>query len=345
MADSKHPGLSTPYDDAFKSIVKKCPRLAVPLINEMFFRTGLSDEEYSGSEKLVLLDKELPSLDSPDREMDLRLKIFGQVEKTYHLECQSSPDGTIVLRLVRYNMLSALEEADYTQSTIRVQMDDSGLLFLRSTKNTPSVMTVELCVPQNQSISYRIPVIKMQDYSLDTILTRRLFILLPFLFFNHEKQLSQMKNHQDIHREIQELYDSILSRLQSQAESGDLSSFEASTLYDALKIVLDALAKKNQAVEEVVEIMGGKILEFSADKYYYAGKADGKAEGFVEGEAAGEEKGEEKGTIRTLWGLVIDNLLELDTAAARANLSVSDFQEQGKALMGEPVKTYIASLS
>ena len=341
MSESKHPSINTPYDDAFKSIVKKCPRLAVPLINEMFFRTGLSDEEYTGSEKIVLLDKELPSLDSPGREMDLRLMIFGSIAKTYHLECQSGADGTIVLRLVRYNMLSALEEADYTQSTIRIQMDDSGLLFLRSTKNTPSVMTVELLVPQNQSISYQIPVIKMQNYSLETILAGRLFILLPFLFFNYEQQLKQMKDHQDVYRQIQELFDSILSRLRSQAESGNLTAYEASTLYDALKIVLDALAKKNQAVEEVEVIMGGKILEFSADKYYDAGKADGE----VIGEARGEARGEGKGTIRTLWGLVIDNLLELDTAAARANLSVSDFQEQGKALMGEPVTTYIANLS
>ena len=49
---------STPYDDAFKSIARKCPRLTLPLINELFFRTGLSGEEYSGSEKMLLLDKE-----------------------------------------------------------------------------------------------------------------------------------------------------------------------------------------------------------------------------------------------------------------------------------------------
>ena len=110
----------------------------------------------------------------------------------------------------------------------------------------------------------------------------------------------------------------------------------ASMRYDALKIVLDALAKKNHAVEEVDEIMGGKILEFSADKYYDAGKAEGIAEGRAEGNA--------EGTIRTLWSLVIDNVIDLDSAAARANLSVSDFQTKGKTLMGEPVTEYIASL-
>ena len=40
--------------------------------------------------------------------------------------------------------------------------------------------------------------------------------------------------------------------------------------------------------------MGGVILEFSADKYFDAGKAKGKTEGEAIGEARGEVKGEQK---------------------------------------------------
>lgn len=36
--------------------------------------------------------------------------------------------------------------------------------------------------------------------------------------------------------------------------------------------------------------MGGKILEFSADKYYDAGRAEGEARGEARGEAKGEQK-------------------------------------------------------
>ena len=45
-------GLNTPYDDAFKSVISKCPALTIPLINEMFFHTGLSDEKKSSSRKI-----------------------------------------------------------------------------------------------------------------------------------------------------------------------------------------------------------------------------------------------------------------------------------------------------
>ncbi|MCR4891161.1 MAG: hypothetical protein K5989_03115 [Lachnospiraceae bacterium] len=41
--------------------------------------------------------------------------------------------------------------------------------------------------------------------------------------------------------------------------------------------------------------MGGEILEFSVDKYYYAGLADGREEGLKEGKEEGLKKGREEG--------------------------------------------------
>ena len=75
MNEAAQKGLNTPYDSAFKSIIKKCPRMALFLINEMFFKTGLIDEAYDGSERVELLDKELPSLDFGDLELDQRLAV------------------------------------------------------------------------------------------------------------------------------------------------------------------------------------------------------------------------------------------------------------------------------
>ena len=272
-------GLNTPYDSAFKSIIKKCPRMALSLINEMFFRTGLMEEEYDGSEEITLLDRELPSPEFGDLEMDLRLAVRKGTRRTYHMECQSTADGTVILRMVRYEVRSALEEAEYTVSSLRVKIDDSGIVFLRSTRNTPEVMTVLLEVPQGRSVSYQIPVVRMQDYTLDTLMERGLYILLPFLFFNYEKQLRKAPNDQSLYAEIQTLYDTILGRLKELANQGTLTAYEASTLYDALKTVFTALGKTNQAEQEVARIMGGEILEFSADKYFDAGMQEGRAEG------------------------------------------------------------------
>jgi hypothetical protein len=187
--------------------------------------------------------------------------------------------------MIRYDTRSALEEADYTVSCIRVKIDDSGIVFLRSTKNTPEIMTVILEVPQGKSVSYQIPVIRMQDYTMEYIIEHKLFILFPFLFFNYEKQLRKAPNDRYLYEEILNLYDTILSRLKELADSEVITAYEASTIYDALKIVFEALGKTNKAEQEVASIMGGTILEFSADKYYDAGKAEGNTKGRAEGKA------------------------------------------------------------
>ena len=274
---------NTPYDDAFKSIVRKCPRLSLPLINEMFFRSGLSDEEYTGREGITFLDKELPRPGSGSLEMDFRIEVSGKRKKRYHLECQSTPDGTIALRMIQYDLLTTLEEVSYLEPVSHARIDDSGVLFLRSTKGLPDVITVELSVPQNQTVTYQIPMLKIQDYTLEALLEKNLYILLPFLFFNFEKELGRAGADPAIFDEINGLYDEILTRMKENETTGAISSYEARTLYDALKLILEALGKTNRAQKEVEEIMGGRVLEFPADKYFQAGETKGRKEGREEG--------------------------------------------------------------
>ena len=323
-------GLNTPYDNAFKSIIKKCPRMALFLINEMFYKTNLIDEKYDGTERIELLDKEIPNLAFGPSEMDLRVAVYKSTRRTFHMECQSTSDGTMILRMVRYDTWTALDEAAYTQSFVRVKLDDSGVLFLRSTRNTPDVMTVLLEVPQGKSVSYQIPVIKMQDYTLDYLIENQLYILLPFFFFNYEEYLRQVPQNPDIFVEIRLVYARILFALGSLEYDQVITAYEASTIADALKTVLKALGKTNKADKEVTSIMGGTILEFSADKFFNAGKAEGRAEGRAEGKAEGKAEGrtegKAEGVISTLVSLVKDGILTESAAAKRANMTEDDFR-------------------
>ena len=177
-----------------------------------------------------------------------------------------------------------------------------------------------------------------------------------FLFFNYEKQLRQLRDRQDVLEEVSKLFEEIIVRLKKEEENGIITAYEASILFDGLKIVLDALGKTNRVQEEVEEIMGGRVLEFSADKIYDAGKEEGREEGRMEGWEEGrmegreegrmegrEEgltQGEDRGKIRTLWGLVEDKILSKETAAARAGLSIDDFSEKAKKILAEPAEKY-----
>ena len=58
------------------------------------------------------------------------------------------------------------------------------------------------------------------------------------------------------------------------------------------------------------------------------------------GEAKGRAEGGIEGSIRTLWGLVNDHLIDINVASARAHMSVSEFEEKAKALMAEEPTEY-----
>ena len=247
MGEMNYKGLNKPYDSAFKSIIQKCPRLTLFLINEMFYRNGLIEKPYDGTERITLLNRELTDLGFGNREEDLRLKVETDQNGIFHLECESSPGSTkVMLRMVRYDIQTALNEVKIHDDYIRYRIDDSGVLFLRSTENTPSMVTVIVDGPQGSSMSYRIPGLKLQDYTMATMLEKKLFLLLPFLFFNYEEQIGKTADPR-VYREIEALYDRMIQTLKELTEKEIITAYEASTLYDALKVVVEALGEKTKA--------------------------------------------------------------------------------------------------
>lgn len=164
MSEAKLKGLNTPYDSAFKSIIQKCPRLALFLINEMFYQNRLIPEKYDGTEHVTLLNRELTDLEFGNLEEDIRLKV-----------------GT----------------------------------------GDRSVFGV------------------------------------------------------------------IIQHLRDMTEQNIISVYEADTLFEALKIVVEALGERHNAEKEVQAIMGGNVLEFRADQYYIAGKKEGREEGREAGKTEG----------------------------------------------------------
>ena len=56
------------------------------------------------------------------------------------------------------------------------------------------------------------------------------------------------------------------------------------------------------------------------------GRAEGRAEGMEKGRAEGRAEGRTEGVLATLISLVKEGLLSVQQAAARAKLSVGDFE-------------------
>ena len=161
--NQKQKGLNKPYDSAFKSIVQKCPRLALFLIDEMFYQNGVISKEYDGTEQVNLLNGELTDLEDGNLAEDIRLKVENE-EHGIHMECESSPGNfRVMLWVVQYHMRTAVDNMKVYNRCIQVRIDVSGVLFLRCTKNTPKKVWVIVEGPLG-SMFYPIPALLLKSY-------------------------------------------------------------------------------------------------------------------------------------------------------------------------------------
>ena len=170
----KRKNTNTPFDNAFRSMYTRCGKLVLFLLNEAFGAT------YDGSEQIRFLQNEafLPLVDSEGKKVTQDKRISdSQFEVTDHnghkrrfqIECQSSADTSMSLRVLEYNLAFARSNAEITRTKVRAQIQNVAVLYLRVNDNTPDVYEIEIVAPNNQSISWEVPVIKSPKYSLDEL--------------------------------------------------------------------------------------------------------------------------------------------------------------------------------
>ena len=152
------------------------------------------------------------------------------------------------------------------------------VLFLRSNRNTPDFMSIELKTPDG-SISYKIPVAKMQNYTIDIMFKKRLLILLPFYLFVVEKSLKDCEADSDKLAELLNSLQTIVKGLDALLLLGDIDELTRNSILEFSNMVNVHLARNYAMVRKGAEdIMGGKILEYEAKIIYQNGQRVGREE-------------------------------------------------------------------
>lgn len=106
--------INTAYDDVFHTLMHDCPCLIIPIVNEIF------DEDYTGQETIELSQNELYFQQADGTEAEritdssFVIEKPGGWKKRYHLECQSTPDGSMVIRMFEYDSLIAIHNGEQT---------------------------------------------------------------------------------------------------------------------------------------------------------------------------------------------------------------------------------------
>lgn len=261
---------NTIFDDVFRTLLEKMPQLAIPLINEVF---GTS---YSENEKIIQLRNEHETAEGV-RITDCSLLIG---KKIYHIECQSSPDSVMVIRMVEYDFYIARERVTKQGDGYVMEFPHSCVLYLRHNSNTKDVVSMELRFADGSRHIYKVPVIKVQEYTKDVLFQKKLLFLLPFYVMRYEKEKEEINQNEKKLSELLEEYECIRRELDKSLGEGNHSK-EFADLIEMIIRISDYIFRDEEKVKKGVgEIMGGKVLELKSDKIYDEGLLRGRIEAY-----------------------------------------------------------------
>ena len=246
------------FDDVFRTLLEKMPELAVPLINEVFGTSYPEDieiiqkrNEYQTKQGEIITDSHLMILD-----------------KAYHIECQSTNDSSMVIRMIEYDFSISLESMRLEDGKYRMYFPHSCILYLRGNQDR-KLLSVEMIMPDGSVTEYKVPAIYVGHYTKDEILQKQLFFLLPFYIMRYEKgnleaEYPELKAMLEEYREIEKCLEEEFLEEGKEKAYRDLIEL-------ILRIAEYILRNQEEARKGFGDVMGGKVLELESDKLIQEG--------------------------------------------------------------------------
>lgn len=254
---------NTIFDDVFQTIKEKMPELLIPLINEAFGTTYALDapilrgeNEHHTANGKIITDSYL---------------IIGS--RKYHLECQSTEDSTMILRMIEYDFAIGLEYAEKEDEIYQIRFPHSCVLYLRG-DNRKNCIDLKLVFPDGQSVNYKVPVLRMQWYSLEELLEKNMVMLLPYYIIRYEKLREQLEIDEIFRKELYTEYRAIETYLEKHfLESGQEKGFR--DMMELINRITGYIFSKSEKIKEGLgEIMGGQVLELESDRLMKRGSVE-----------------------------------------------------------------------
>lgn len=290
---------NTVFDSVFKTMVHKTPQLIVPFINEAFGR------EYPADTPVIQFSNEHEEL----RGSLIDDSVFRLQDKIYHVECQSTNDSSMVIRMIEYDFAIALEQALAAGQPYEIDFPSSCVLFLRHSDKTPDVLQLKVNLPNGESFLYETKVVKAQSYDSKELFQKRLFLLLPYYLMRYERSLDRIAADANLTAQlVEECVDLNNQLVNTMLETGDRLLYEE--LVELIIRVIDHIMAKYESLRGKVRgAMGGEVLELlneRAKRLEREAEERGYRDGIIQGEKQGIEQGIVQGIEQGIDGLVAE---------------------------------------
>ena len=264
------------FDDVLRTIQERHPQLLIPLINEIF------GTHYPANTLVTRL---------PEGYQKIVSKVVADScsvidRHVYHLECQSSKDGTMMLRMVEYDFMLGLSRTVLENEEFIVRFPRSCIIYVRGTADRAAKDGLKIVFSDGQTVNYRVPTVYVREYGLDEIFEKKLLVYLPYYVLRYESSLQQIEGDEERTRALKEEFERIMDRLAEQLFR------EPALLQDMIRMmrrVWNHMSRKNSELkEEVGKVMGGRVMALPSDKLreeYAKGISQGISQGISKGAA------------------------------------------------------------
>ena len=238
------------------------------------------------------------------------------------MECQALPDDSLLVRIFEYDTQIALDDGSVCNNVLTVTFPKSAVLFLRHSGETPDAMRIRMVTPGGTT-EYTVPVVKVQQYSLEDIFSKNLLFFIPFYIFSHEKDFPAYENDEAKLQKLEKEYIHIKNKLDELQKAGKISEFVKSAICAMTNHVLELIAQNYEKVREGVgHIMGGKILVYEAKDILKDGIKIGRSESMKEAVAETEERAKD----------MLRDRMEMSLVEKYTHLSMPRIQELARGL-------------
>ena len=249
------------YDKAFKRILTLSEKTVINLIN------GLFDTDYPIDSKITYNWTEHEDKDLKRTLADSILTINGR--DSYHIEAQMTEDEEIVFRFIEYGFGHAFKNRTFIDGGERMIFPRPCILYLDEGKKdkVPDEYTLIMEFENQGEFTYKVPVIKLQNISVEELNNKKLLALLPFHLLKLRKKLEKIRTKENL-EELQKLVaNDIIMTIERNVASGNISRTDALDLIEITTKLYMKIYSKYKELEEFTMRMCDQSLELISDKY------------------------------------------------------------------------------
>ena len=153
-------------------------------------------------------------------------------EYSYHIEAQMYEDEEIEFRVFEYGYRHALK---HRNDTYILHFPESRIIFLYDYEGIPDSRTIRLDFGTQGVFDYKIPALKLLEYTPAELAGKNMIILIPFMLLKLRKTIAKKRTPENMEALRTLIFDDIIGLIRQNWSSGNITAADAKLLLELIQ--------------------------------------------------------------------------------------------------------------